>query len=146
PDVAALHADLAQQLVDERRLSAEAQRRVHHAVGDVAAVGLSAAAAAAQPVDVQDADALDALHRLDRLADDALELVDELPPHGRLARLRREEVGRRVHQRQSLGLDLVVDLRRQRADAARLRVGLGLRDLDTLAALGGLGVARGEYA
>src|SRR5947207_12745293 len=40
----------------------------------------------------------------------------------------------------------MADLRRQRVDAARLRLGLGLHDLDTLAALGGLGVACGEHA
>src|SRR5215203_2765586 len=81
-DVAALDADLAQELVDQRRLGAEAQGRIDDAVGqaaaDVAAVdpATAAATAAAQPVDMEDLDALDALHRLDRLADDGLELVD----------------------------------------------------------------------
>src|SRR5262249_28940237 len=138
--------DLAQQLVDERGLGAEAQRRVHDAVGEAAAVALPAAPTAAQSFDVQDADALDALHRLHRLADDALQLVDELATQGRLARLRREEVRRRVHQGEPFGLHLVVDPRGQRADAARLRLRLGLRDLHALATLGALGVACGEYA
>ena len=40
----------------------------------------------------------------------------------------------------------MADLRRERADAAGLRLRLGLRDLDQLAALGRLGVARGEHA
>src|SRR5207245_5046956 len=53
---------------------------------------------------------------------------------------------RLVHEREALGLDLVADLRRERADAAGLRLRLGLSDPDQLATLGGLGVTRGDHA
>src|SRR5439155_24204110 len=123
----------------------EAERRVHPATGEVAPVALPTAPAA-QARGVQDANAFDALHRLHRLADDALGLVDELTAKRRLACFGGEQVRRCVHEGESLGLDLMADLRRQRADATRPRLTLGLHDLDALAALGGLGVARGEYA
>src|SRR5215217_6001290 len=56
-DIAALDADLAQELVDQRRLGAEAKRRIDDAVGQAAAdvAGIAPAAGAAttttQPVD-----------------------------------------------------------------------------------------------
>src|SRR5262245_9442440 len=65
---AAFDADLLHEVVDHRRLNAVAQRGVDHLVGDVLA---RRAAAAAETVDMQDLDALDLLHRLDALADDA---------------------------------------------------------------------------
>src|SRR5688572_16120807 len=75
PDVAAVQADLLQQHVDERGLRAVTQRAVDHVVGHAAAAAVCAAARAAtgQPVHVQDADPLDALHGLDALAHDALD-------------------------------------------------------------------------
>src|SRR5688572_10240470 len=58
-----LHPDLGQDRVDQRCLHAIAQRGVDHLVGGIAA--RATAASAREPVDVQDADALDLLHRLD---------------------------------------------------------------------------------
>src|SRR5512134_721821 len=128
-DVAALDADLAQQLVDERRLRAVAERRVDDVVGEAAAapvVALRTAAAPAEPVHLQDLDALDPLERPPRLADDRLEVVDELEPHCRHPRLGREDVRRLVHQACALGLHLVADARGERPDLLRVGLGLGL--------------------
>src|SRR5579883_1992765 len=73
-EAAALDTDLGQDLIDERRLHAVAQRRIDHLVGGAAAA--AAAAAAVEPVHLQDADALDLLHRLDALAHDALDALE----------------------------------------------------------------------
>src|SRR6185369_9289086 len=128
-DVAAFDADLAQQLVDERRLRAIAQRRVDEPVGEAArvrAVAATAIAAAAEAVDVEDLDALDPLHRPHRLADDRLGLLDQPHAQGGGARLGREHVVRVVHHPRRFGLDLSAHAHRHRADLLGVGVGLGL--------------------
>src|SRR5260370_40851261 len=63
PRSSRIDADLLQHLVDERRLRAEAEGRVHDLIGEAAAVVArgTVAAAPAQAIDMQDLDALRSL-------------------------------------------------------------------------------------
>src|SRR3954454_8755712 len=82
-DLAALDADFAQQLIYQRCLRAIAQCRVHYAVGEVRAamIGNVGIASASQSVDMHDLDALDALERPRRFANDGVELLDQPQTH-----------------------------------------------------------------
>jgi hypothetical protein len=128
-DVARVHPDLAEELVHHGRLRPEPERRVDHVVGEAPAVAAVAlpAAAPAQAVHLEDPDALDALERLDRLADDPLELVDEPDAHRGQPRLGRQEVLGLVHEARALRLHLVADARRDRPHPLRVGQRLGLR-------------------
>ena len=142
-DVAALDADLAQQLVDQRRLGAEAQRRVDDAVGEVAAGWLAVAvAAAAQPPRPSTCRILMPSMRSIGLTDSRmmrLGLLDQPQAQRRHARLGRQHVVRLVHQAQRLGLDLGAHPHRHRADLVGVGIGLGLR-ADRRAAVGAGGL------
>ena len=84
-EAAALDADVGQDRIDQRGLDAIAKRRVDHFVGR-AAPAVAAGLTAVETVDLEDADALDLLHRLDALAHDALDTFEQLAPEERLAR------------------------------------------------------------
>src|SRR5262249_45345996 len=77
-EATAFAADVRQDGVDQRRLNAVAQRRVDSLVGGAAAAIATAMAVAVEAVDLENADALDLLHRLDALAHDALNAVEQL--------------------------------------------------------------------
>src|SRR6266480_687079 len=96
----ALDADIGKDRVDQRRLHAVTQRRVYHLVGGAAA---AVAAAAVEAVHLQDADTFDLLHRLDALAHDALDAVEQLAAEQRIARLVGEHVLRLVQEPLRLG-------------------------------------------
>src|SRR5262245_25218307 len=130
---AALDADLFQHLVDHRRLHAVAQRRLDHLVGRIAR---GRAAATGQPVDMQNADALDLLDRLDAFAHDAFHAIEQTAPEQSVARLIGEHVLGLVEQLLRLGLDRGAHLFGLRGDLFFLCLLLGEHDLDRLAALG----------
>src|SRR5262249_23946905 len=90
-EASALDADVGKDRVDQRRLDAIAKRRVDPLVGGAAAAA-TACAIAVEAVDTENADALDLLHRLDALADDALDAVEQLAAVQRVARLVGEHV------------------------------------------------------
>src|SRR5712664_2054311 len=129
-----LDADIGEDRVDQGRLNAVTQGRIDHFVrctASAAAVG----GTAGQTVDVQDADALDLLHRLDALAHDALDAVEQLAAEQRVARL----VGEHV-------LGLIQQLLRLGADTLLFGFLLGDQHFDRLAPLGDLAVAHGDDA
>ncbi len=106
----------------------------------------AAAAAAIEAVDLQDADALDLLHRLDALAHDALDAVEQLAAEQRVARLVGQHVLGLVEQLLRLGLDRRADALGLGGDARLLGRLLGEQHLDGLAALGDLAVAHRDDA
>ena len=95
---------------------------------------------------MQDADALDLLHRLDALAHDALDAVEQLAAEQRVARLVGEHVLGFVEQLLPLGFDRRTHPFGLGADA--LLLGFLFRDqhFDRLAPLGDLAVAHGDDA
>ena len=101
-EAAALDADIGQDGIDQRRLHAIAQGRIDHLVGGAAP---AAAAAAVEAVERHDADALDLLHRLDALAHDAFDAVEQLAAEQRIARLVAQHVLGFVEQPLRLRLD-----------------------------------------
>ena len=136
-ELAALHADLAQQLVDQRRLRAEAQRAVDHRRR--APTPLPSPSAPPPPPRPSTCRILMPSIRsigltLSRMI--AFHLLDQAQAQRRGARLGRQHVLRLVHQARALGLDLVADLQGERADLLGVRLGLGLR-ADRRAAVGG---------
>src|SRR5882724_10519393 len=144
-ETATLDADVGEDRVDQRRLDAVTQRRIDHFVrctASAAAVG----GTAGQTVDVQDADALDLLHRLDALAHNALDAVEQLAAEQRVARLVGEHVLGFVEQLLPLGFDRRTHPFGLGADA--LLLGFLFRDqhFDRLAPLGDLAVAHGDDA
>ena len=141
-EAAALDADLLEHLVDHRRLHAIAQRRLDHLVGRAAA-GAAAPAAAAEPVHLQDADRLDLLHRLDALAHDALDAVEQAAAEQAVARPVGEDVLGLVQELLRLRLDGGAHLLGLRGDPLLLGRLLGQQHLDALAALGLLALAHG---
>ena len=88
---------------------------------------VAVATATTQAVDVQDLDALDALHRPHRFADDGLGLFHQLQAQRRCTRIGREHVVRLVHPAQRLGLDLGPHAHSQAADLVGVGVGSRLR-------------------
>src|ERR1700722_19725131 len=86
---APLDTDAGENRIDQWRLTAVAQGRIDHFVGGAASAATAAATTAdpTQPVDMQDADAFDFLHRLDALAHDTLDAVEQLAAEQRVARL-----------------------------------------------------------
>src|SRR5205085_11051846 len=100
----ALDADIGQERVDQRRLHSVTQRRVDHLVGGAAAAA-TARAIAVEAVDTQNPNALDFLHRLDALAHDALDTVEQLAAEQRVACLVGKHVLGLVEQPLRLGLD-----------------------------------------
>ena len=77
-EVAAFDADVAQQIVDQRRLNTIAQRRVDDFVGGVAIAAAKARLAAVHAVELHDADVVDLLQRFDRGRDDAFDVFRRL--------------------------------------------------------------------
>ena len=146
-EAAALDADVGEDRIDQWRLNAVAQRRIDHLVGGAAPASTTAAAdAAGQTVDMQDADALDFLHRLDALAHDALDAVEQLAAEQRVARLIGKHVLGLVEQLLPLGLDRRAHAFGPGGDALLLGFLLGDQHLDRLAPLGDLAVAHGDDA
>ena len=103
-------------------------------------------AVAVEAVDLEDADALDLLHRLDALAHDALDAVEQLSAEQRVARLVGEHVLGLVEQPLRLGLDGGADALGFGGDPGLLGLLLGDHDLDGPATLGDLALARGDDA
>src|SRR5260370_12445051 len=145
-ETAALDADVGENGIDQRRLDAVAQGRVDHFVGRAASAPIAAAIAAGQAVDVQNADALDLLHRLGALAHNALDPIEQLAAEQRVAGLVGEHVLGLVEQFLALGLDRRPYPFGLGGDA--LLFGFLLRDehFDGLAPLGDLAVAHGDDA
>ena len=144
---AALDADVGEDRIDQRRLNAVAQGRIDHFVGCAACTAVAVAAVAAgQSVDVQDADALDLLHRLDALAHDALDAIEQLAAEQRVARLVGEHVLGLVEQLLRLGFDRRAHPFGLGGDARLLGFLLGDKDFDRLAPLGDLAVAHRDDA
>ena len=85
---------------------------------------------------MQDADALDLLHRLDALAHDALDPVEQAAAEQPVARLVGEHVLGLVEQLLRFGFDRGADLVGLGGDALLFRLLLGEHHLDGLAALG----------
>src|SRR3984957_15108733 len=141
-------ADVGEDRIDQRRLNAVAQGRIDHFVGGAAPTPTTAAAAetAAQTVDRQNADALDFFHRLDALAHDALDAVEQLAAEQRVARLIGKHVLRLIEQLLSFGLDRRAHAFGPGGDALLLGFLLGDQHLDRLAPLGDLAVAHGDDA
>ena len=142
---AALDADIGEDRVDQRRLHSVTQRRVDHLVGGAAAA-IATAATAVEPVDLKDADALDLLHRLDALAHDALDAVEQLAAEQRVARLVGEHVLGFVEQPLRLGLDGGAHALGVGPDLRLLGPLLRQQHLDGLLAPGDLAVAGGDDA
>src|SRR6185295_7672377 len=138
-----LDADVGEDRVDQGGLHAVAQRRVDDLVGGAAA---AAAAPAVEAVHLEDADALDLLHRLDALAHDALDAVQQFAAEQRVARLIGQHVLRLVEQALRLGLDRGADALGSGGDPRLLGLLLGDQYLDGLAPLGDLAFARGYDA
>src|SRR6266403_3667799 len=101
---------------------------------------------AGQTVDMQDADALDLLHRLDALAHNALDAVEQLAAEQRVARLVGEHVLGFIEQLLPLGFDRRTHPFGLRADTLLLGFLLGDQHFDRLAPLGDLAVAHGDDA
>ena len=101
---------------------------------------------AIEAVDLEDADALDLLHRLHALAHDALDTVEQLPPEQRIARGLGQHVLRFVEQPLRLGLDRGADPLGFRGDPRLLGRLLGQQHLDRPAPAGDLGVAHRDDA
>ncbi len=95
---------------------------------------------------MQDADALDLLHRLDALAHDALDAVEQLAAEQRVARLIGKHVLGLVEQLLRLGLDRRAHAFGLGGNARLLGFLLGDQHLDGLAPLGDLAVAHGDDA
>src|SRR5215211_1608168 len=72
---AAFDADVGEQRIDQRSLHAVAQRGIDDFVGGAATA--ASAGPAIEPVHLEDADALDLLHRLDAFAYDAFDPVEQ---------------------------------------------------------------------
>src|SRR6185436_10917175 len=142
---AALDADIGEDRVDQWRLHPVTQRRVDHLVGGAAAA-IVAAAPAVEAVDLKDADALDLLHRLDALAHDALDAVEQLAAEQRVARLICEHVLGFVEQPLRLGLDGGAHALGVGRDLRLLGPFLRQQHLDGFLALGDLAVAGGDDA
>src|SRR5260370_3594 len=104
------------------------------------------AIAAGEAIDVQDADALDLLHRLDALAHDAFDAVEQLAAEQRVARLAGEHALGLVEQFLRLGLDCRAHPFGLGGDARLLGFLLGDKDFDRLAPLGDLAVAHRDDA
>src|SRR6266403_2365789 len=101
---------------------------------------------AGQTVDMQDADALDLLHRLDALAHNALDAVEQLAAEQRVARLVGEHVLGFIEQLLPLCFDRRTHPFGLRADTLLLGFLLGDQHFDRLAPLGDLAVAHGDDA
>ena len=95
---------------------------------------------------MEDADALDLLHRLDALAHDALDTVEQLAPEQRVARLVGQHVLGFVQQLLRLRLDRGADPLGFGGDPRLLGLLLGQQDFDRLAPLGDLAVAHRDDA
>ena len=135
----------AQDRIDQRGLDAIAKRRIDHFVGG-AAPAIAARMTAIEAVDLEDADALDLLHRLDALAHDAFDAVEQLPPEQRVARRLGQHVLGLVEEPLRLGLDRRADSLGFRGDARLLGRLLGQQHLDRPAPAGDLGVAHRDDA
>src|SRR6266849_1828647 len=142
-ETATLDADVGEDRVDQRRLNAVTQRRIDHFVRCTASAA-AVSVAAGQTVDVQDADALDLLHRLDALAHDALDAVEQLAAEQRVARLVGEHVLGLVEQLLRLGFDRRAHPFGLGADPRLLGFLFGDQHFDRLASLGELAVAHGD--
>src|SRR6266567_1066434 len=140
-----LDADVGEDRVDQRRLDAVTQRRIDHFVRCTASAA-AVAGAAGQAVDVQDTDALDLLHRLDALAHDALDAVEQLAAEQRVARLVGEYVLGLVEKLLPLGFNRRAHPFGLGADTLLLGFLLGDQHFDRLAPLGDLAVAHGDDA
>src|SRR6267143_1565954 len=144
-ETATLDADVGEDRVDQRRLNAVTQRRIDHFVrctASAAAVG----GTAGQTVDMQDADALDLLHRLDALAHNALDAVEQFAAEQRVARLVGQHVLGFIEQLLPLCFDRRTHPFGLRADTLLLGFLLGDQHFDRLAPLGDLAVAHGDDA
>ena len=97
--------------------------------------------ASIEAVDLEDTDALDLLHRLDALAHDALDAVEQFPPEQRIARGLGQHVFRLVEEPLRLGLDRGAYPLRFGRDACLFGRLLGQQHFDRPAPAGNLGVA-----
>src|SRR5262249_31415123 len=82
-EAAALDTNVRENGINQRRLHAIAQGGIDHLVRGAAPA--IADAVAVEAVDLKDADALDLLHRLDALAHDAFDAVEQLAAEQRIA-------------------------------------------------------------
>ena len=130
---------------DQRRLHPVTQRRVDHLVGR-AATAVTTAAPAIETVDAEDTDALDLLHRLDALAHDAFDAVEQLAAEQRVARLVGEHVLGFVEQPLRLGLDGGADALGVGRDLGLLGPLLRQQHLDGLLTFGDFAVAGSDDA
>ncbi len=80
-------------------------------------------ASSAQAIDMEDLDPFDPLHRLDGLANDPLELLDQSQARCGAPRLQCRHVLRFIHEARTFGINLVPQLEGDRLDL----LGIGFR-------------------
>src|ERR1700676_2600283 len=143
---ATLDADVGEDRIDQRRLNAVAQGRIDDFVGCAASAIAVATIVPGEAIDMQDADALDLLHRLDAFAHDALDAIEQLAAEQLVACLVGEHVLGLVEQFLRLGFDRRAHPLGLGSDARLLGFLLRDKDFDGLAPLGDFAITHRDDA